>query len=90
MLGDGVSSRSVQGVTSHVVSCDPMHVLVSITLVEDVPVLGLGRRGVLPKVGQYLVVTFAMHKCVYTLHVFARYTYILHCRVCVHPTSICK
>ena len=45
LLGDGVSSRSVQGVISHVVSCDPMHVVVSITLVEDVTVLGLGRRG---------------------------------------------
>jgi hypothetical protein len=45
LLGDGVSSRSVQGVISHVVNCDPMPVVVSITLVEDVPVLGLGAQG---------------------------------------------
>ena len=47
-----------------------MPVVVSITRVEVevVPVLGLGTWGVLPKVGLYLVVTFAMHRCVYTFH----------------------
>ena len=46
-----------------------MPVVVSITQVEVevVPVLGLGGvGGGLPKVGQFLVVTFAMHGRVYT------------------------
>ena len=48
-----------------------MRCVVSITRVEVevVPVLGLGGvGGALPKVGQFLVVTFAMHGCVYTFH----------------------
>ena len=48
-----------------------MPVVVSITQVEVevVPVLGLGGDGgALPKVGQFLVVTYAMHGRVYTFH----------------------
>ena len=48
-----------------------MRYVVSITQVgvEVVPVLGLGGvGGALPKVGQFLVVTFAMHGRVYTFH----------------------
>ena len=55
-----------------------MPVVVSITQVEVevVPILGLGGvGGALPKVGQFLVVTFAMHGCVYIFHRCLQGTY---------------
>ena len=67
-----------------------MHCVVSITQVEVevVPVLGLGGvGGALPKVGQFLVVTFAMHRRVYTFHQCLQGTHTsCIAGVHVHPT----